>query len=72
MVQKTHAAVEGHEREQSSEIVVDNAAVSIGKRAKAENVSHGVFVIVSYEVGTQGGCLIDWWSIDDRPDWGHH
>ena len=64
--EKANATIKGHERERSCEIVIDNAALSVRKRAKAKNVGDGVCVVIEDEVWAARHQRGDQWDVDDR------
>ncbi len=53
--QKTNAAVERHKWEVTCQVIVNEAWMSVGKRAKAEHIRDGLIPIIANHVWTRNG-----------------
>ncbi len=49
--EETNAAVERHEGEQSSEVVVDDTAILVGERPETEDICYGFIAIICDDIG---------------------
>ncbi len=49
---KTNTAIKGHEREQPSEVVVDNAAIPVCKSSKTKYICNRFVVVIYNDIGS--------------------
>jgi hypothetical protein len=76
--EETNAAVEGHEGEQPSEVVVDDTTVFVCKRPKTEDICNGFIAIICDDIGARlhamrrVGVGRDDVGREKRQDWGRY
>ncbi len=51
--EETNAAVERHEGEQPSEVVVDKTAILVGELPKTEDICYGFIAIICNDIGAR-------------------
>jgi hypothetical protein len=75
---ETNAAVERHEGEQPSEVVVDDTAILVGKRPETEDVCYGFIAIICDDIMARLHTVcragVGWDDVGHkkRQDWGHY
>jgi hypothetical protein len=75
---ETNAAVERHEGEGPSEVVVDDTAILVGKRPKTEDICYGFITIICNDIGARLHVVrragVGWDDIrhEKRQDWGRY
>ena len=76
--EETNTAVERHEGEQPSEVVVDNTTILVGKRPKTEDICYGFIAIICDDIGAQLHAVrragVGWDDVgrEKRQDWGRY
>ncbi len=75
---ETNAAVERHEGEQPSEVVVEDTTILVGKCPKTEDICYGFIAIICNHIGARlhavhrAGVGGDYVEREKRQDWGHY
>ena len=76
--EETNAAVERHEGEQPSEVVVDDTAILVGKHPETEDICYGFIAIICDDIGAQLHTVrragVGWDDVgrEKRQDWGRY
>jgi hypothetical protein len=75
---ETNAAVERHEGEQPSEVVVDDAAILVGKCPETKDICNGFIAIICDDIGARLHAVrwarVGWDDVGrkKRQDWGRY
>ncbi len=76
--EETNSAIERHEGEQPSEVMVDDTAILVGKRPETEDICYGFIAVICNDIGArlhavhQAGVGWDDIGHKKRQDLGHY